>query len=53
MKNRLSVSQIIYVALALGVLGSFAYTQTHGLRLLNVFSGGISSHVGSDGPEHK
>jgi hypothetical protein len=53
MKKYLSGFQIFYLVFALALVVSFGITQARGLRLLNVFGGGISSHSGHDGPDHK
>lgn len=53
MKNRVTGIQLIYIALAVTALGSFAYTQSRGMRLLNVFSSGLKAHSGPGSIEHK
>ncbi len=53
MKNTSPRLFIAYVVIALSLLTSMGIAQSRGMRLINVFSGSLSSHSGHDGPEHK
>jgi hypothetical protein len=53
MKNRIPILPLFYIAFALSLLVGFGYTQSRGIRLLNIFSGSLYSHSGHDGPDHK
>lgn len=53
MKKWLSGIQLFYLIFALAAVVSFGYSQARGIRLLNIFSGSLSSHSGPDGPDHK
>lgn len=53
MKNRVTGIQLVYIILAVVSLGSLAYTQSRGMRLLNVFSSGLKAHSGPGSIQHK
>ncbi|MBL0018150.1 MAG: hypothetical protein KA293_12035 [Bacteroidia bacterium] len=53
MKNRVNGIQLVYIVIALVSLGSLAYTQSRGMRLLNVFSSGLKAHSGPGSIQHK
>mgnify|MGYP000906902048 CR=1 FL=1 len=53
MKSRVTGIQLVYIILAVVSISSFAYTQSRGMRLLNVFSTGIKAHSGPGSPVHK
>lgn len=51
--KRFTAIQIIYVALTLSLIGGLAFTQSRGMRLLNVFSTGLGAHKDVSRPIHK
>jgi hypothetical protein len=51
--KRPSGFQLLYIAFALAAVVSLGYSQARGMRLINAFSGSLSSHSGHDGPDHK
>jgi hypothetical protein len=53
MKRRITALQIIYLVTAVLLVSTMTYTQTRGLRLLNLFSIGLITHPGPGGPVHK
>ena len=53
MKNTSPRLFIAYLLIAMTLLTTMGLAQSRGMRLLNVFSGSLSSHSGHDGPDHK
>lgn len=53
MKKRFTNLQIVYLVVATLTIGGFAFSQARGIRWMNVFSSGLTTHSGPGSPVHK